>query len=82
MSSVLVLLVAIGVVLFSFWGCLYPYFYIQREQDYKEGNRVGYNMIPIRILCLPTYFIDISIDIIIYTLGSMPWSSEIFWMVD
>jgi hypothetical protein len=37
-------------------------------------------MIPMRTLSL-AYFTYISIDIIIYALGSMPWSSRIFWMV-
>jgi hypothetical protein len=55
---------------------LYP-----RGQGYKEGNLVSYNMIPIRTLSLLAYFIYILIDIIIYALGSTPWSSRIFWMV-
>jgi hypothetical protein len=38
-------------------------------------------MISIRILSLLAYFTYIFIDIIIYTLGSMSWSSGIFWMV-
>jgi hypothetical protein len=38
-------------------------------------------MIPIRTPSLLTYFTYISIDIIIYVLGSTSWSSEIFWMV-
>jgi hypothetical protein len=46
-----------------------------------EGNRVGYNMIPIRILSLLDYFTYISIDIIIYDSVSTSWSSGIFWMV-
>jgi hypothetical protein len=74
---------AIGiVVVFSPWRCIYPSFYIQGGQGYKEGNRVGYNMIPIMTLSLLAYFTDISIDIIIYALGSTSWSSRIFWMVD
>jgi hypothetical protein len=55
---------------------LYP-----RGRDYKEGNRVGYNMILIRTLSLLVYFTDISIDIIIYVLGSTAWFSGIFWMI-
>jgi Trk-type K+ transport system membrane component len=55
--------------------------YIQEGQGYKEGNRASYNMIPIRTLSLLTYFTYIFIDIIIYALRSMPWSSGIFWMV-
>jgi hypothetical protein len=45
---------------------------------YKEGNRVGYNMIPIRTLSLLAYFTYIFIDIIIYALWSMAWSFRIF----
>jgi hypothetical protein len=55
---------------------LYP-----RGREYKKSNRVGYNMISIRILSLPDYFTYIFIDIIIYVLGSTTWSSRIFWMV-
>jgi hypothetical protein len=85
MSCVLVLLMAIdvgvvlvGLVLTSPLGVpllliLYP-----RGPGYKEGNRVGSNMIPIRTLSLLAYFTYIFIDIIIYALGSMPWSSGIF----
>jgi hypothetical protein len=62
-------------------GCLYPSFYIQGGRDYKEDNRVGYNMISIMTLSLLVYFIYILIDIVIYVLGSTPWSSEIYWMV-
>jgi hypothetical protein len=58
-------------------GCLYG----GGGRGYKEGNRVGYNMIPIRTLSLLAYFTYILIDIIIYALGSKPWSSRIFWMV-
>jgi hypothetical protein len=74
MSCVLVLLMAIVVVLFVvlLGGFLYPSFCIQVGQDYKEGNRVGYNIIPISSLSLLAYFTYIFIDIIIYTLGSMP----------
>jgi hypothetical protein len=39
-------------------------------------------MIPIMTLSLLAYFTYIFIDIIIYALGSMSWSSKIFWMVD
>jgi hypothetical protein len=55
---------------------LYP-----RGQGYKEGNRIGYNMISIRTLSLLIYFTYIPIDIIIYALWSKPRSSRIFWMV-
>jgi hypothetical protein len=78
---------AIGVVLNLSWllvvplGCLYPSFYTQGGRGYKEGNWVSYNMIPIRTLSLLGYFTYILIDIIIYALGSVPWSSRIFWMV-
>jgi hypothetical protein len=64
----------------SYRGASTPFLY-PREWGYKEGNRVGYNMIPIRILSLFTYFTYIFIDIIIYALENMLWSSEIFWMV-
>jgi hypothetical protein len=43
-----------------------------RGWGYKEGNRVGYNMIPIRTLSLLAYFTYISIDTSIYALGNMP----------
>jgi hypothetical protein len=62
-------------------GCLYHSFYIQRGRGYKEGNRVGYNMISIRALSLLAYFTYILIDIIIYVLQSMSWSSKIFCMM-
>jgi hypothetical protein len=67
--------------LFSFLGVALPLLLYPRGQDYKEGNRVGYNMIPIMTLSLLAYFTYISIDIIIYALGSMSWSSGIFWLV-
>jgi hypothetical protein len=54
---------------------------MSRGRGYKEGNRVCYNMIPNMTLTLLAYFTYISIDIIIYVLGSTSWSSEIFWMV-
>jgi hypothetical protein len=63
------------------WGSLHPPFYIQGGQGYKEGNRVGYNMISIRTLSLLAYFTYIFIDIIIYASGGMLGSSGIFWMV-
>jgi hypothetical protein len=44
---------AIDVVM-SLWRCHYPSIYIQGGRCYKEGNRVGYNMIPIRTLSLST----------------------------
>jgi hypothetical protein len=58
-----------------------PLFSYPRGQGYKEGIRTGYNMISIRTLSLVTYFTYIFIDIIIYALGSKPWSSGIFQMV-
>jgi hypothetical protein len=77
MICVLVFLMAIGVVFevvdLSLVGCLYPSFYIQGGRGYKEGNRVGYDMIPIRTLSLLANFTYISIDIIIYALGSTSW---------
>jgi hypothetical protein len=56
---------------FCLWGCIYPSFYIQGGLGYKEGNRVGYNMILIKILSLLVYFTYVFIDIIIYVLRSM-----------
>jgi hypothetical protein len=38
--------------------------------DYKEGNRVGYDMISIVTLSLLAYFTYIYIDIFIYALGN------------
>jgi hypothetical protein len=70
------------VVVLSPEGFLYPSYYVQGGEGYKEGSRVGYNMIPIRTLSLLFYFTYISMDIIIYALGSTSWSSGIFWMVD
>jgi hypothetical protein len=61
--------VAVGVVDLSAVGCLYPSFYN------------GYNMFSIMTLSLLAYYTFIFIDIVIYTLGSTPWSSRIFWMV-
>jgi hypothetical protein len=50
-------------------------------RGYNEGNRVGYNMIRIKTLCLLAYFTYIFIDRISYALGSTPWPSRIFLMV-
>jgi hypothetical protein len=58
-----------------------PLLLYQRGRDYKEGNRVIYNMISNRTLSLLAYFTYISVDIIIYALGSTSWSSRIFCMV-
>jgi hypothetical protein len=71
----------VAIVVVVLVGCLYPSFYIQGERGYKEGNQVSYNMISIKILYLLDYYIYIFIDMIIYALGSMSWSSGIFWMV-
>jgi hypothetical protein len=68
-------------MLFFTPGVPLPHLLYPRGRDYKEGNRVSYNMILIRTLSLLVYFTDISIDIIIYVLGSTAWFSEIFWMV-
>jgi hypothetical protein len=62
-------------------GVPLPLLLYSRGRGYKEGNRVVYDMIPIRTLSLLTFFTDIFIDIIIYVLGSTSWSSGIFWMV-
>jgi hypothetical protein len=67
-----VLVVIVGLGLTCSLGCLYPYFYIQGGQDYKKSNRVGYNMIPIRIISLVFYFTYIFKDIIIYILENIP----------
>jgi hypothetical protein len=68
MSCVLVLLMAIDVVVvllglvltcpdLTLWGCLYLSFHIKGGgRGYKEGNRVGYNMISIKTLSLLSYF--------------------------
>jgi hypothetical protein len=72
--------VAIGVV-FPFGDASTPPFISNGGRGYKEGNRVGYNMISIMTLSLFAYFTYIFIDIIIYALGSTAWSSEIFWIV-
>jgi hypothetical protein len=78
-----VVVVVIGLVLTSspFRGASTQPFISKGVRGYKEGNGVGYNMIPIRTLSLLAYFTYIFIDIIIYTLGSMSWPSGIFWMV-
>jgi hypothetical protein len=59
-----------------FGGASTPHFAC-RGTRLQVSNRVSYNMIPIRTLSLIAYFIDIAI----YTLESMPWSSRIFWLV-
>jgi hypothetical protein len=77
------LLLLVGLVLTSSLcplGVPLPLLLYPRGQDYKEGNRVSYNIIPIRTLSLLAYFTYIYIYIIIYTLGSMSWSFRIFWM--
>jgi hypothetical protein len=63
------------------WGGHLPFLLYLRWWGYKQGNRVGYNMISIRIISLLTYFTCTFIDIIIYTLRSMSWSYRIFEMV-
>jgi hypothetical protein len=62
---------------FPFVGVSIPPF-IFRRRGYKEGNRVGYNMVLIWTLFLLVYFTYIFIDIIIYVLRSMSWSSRFF----
>jgi hypothetical protein len=83
-SCVLVLHMAIDVVVevvdMSFRVPL-PLLLYPKGRGYKEVNRVGYNIIPIRTLSLLAYFTYILIDIIIYALESTPGSSRIFWMV-
>jgi hypothetical protein len=53
-----------------FLRCLYPSFYIKGGEVIRKIT-----------LSLLTYFTYIFIDIIIYALGSTPWSSGIFLMV-
>jgi hypothetical protein len=64
----------------SLWVPL-PLLLYPRGRSYKEDNRVGYNMIPIRIISLLAYFTYIVIDIIIYTLGArhVPLKSSRWW---
>jgi hypothetical protein len=82
MPCVLVLLMTIVLLFFTPVGCLYPPPPLYpRGRGYKEGNQVSYNMISIRTLSLLVCFTYIFIDIIIYALGSMLWSSGIFWIV-
>jgi hypothetical protein len=69
---------ATEVVVHIFVGCRYPSIYIQGEQGYKEGNQVGYNMIPVKTLSLLAYLHIYFIDINIYALGNKPWSSRCF----
>jgi hypothetical protein len=76
-----VAIVLVELVLTCPLGVFLPLLLYPRGQGYKEGNRVDYNMIPIRTLSLLDYFTYIFIDIIIYNLGSTPWSSRIIWMV-
>jgi hypothetical protein len=69
MSCVLVLLMTIVLYVYVvFWGASTPPFISKGGGGYKKGNRVGYNMIPIRIIFLLAYFTYIFIDIIIYVL--------------
>jgi hypothetical protein len=77
MPCVLVLLVVIGVgSVFSLEGFLYPPFISKGGEVTKMV--VGYNIISIRTLSLLAYFTYISMDIIIYALGSTSWSFRIF----
>jgi hypothetical protein len=62
-------------------GVPLPHLLYHGGQGYREGNRVGYNMIPIKVLSLLADFTYIFIDIVIYALGRTPWFSRIFWMV-
>jgi hypothetical protein len=81
-SCVLLLLMAIDVVLPCPLGLPLPVLLYPRGLNYKEGNRVGYDMVPIRTLSLLACFTYISIDMISYALGTMSWSSGIFWILD
>jgi hypothetical protein len=64
--------VVVGLILTSPLWVPLPLLLYSRGRGYKEGNRVGYNMISIRTLPLFAYFTYIFIDIIIYALGSTP----------
>jgi hypothetical protein len=66
--AISMVLVVIGLV--PRWVSL-PLLLYPRGRGYKEGNRVSYDMIPIRTLSLLAYFTYISIDIIIYALENM-----------
>jgi hypothetical protein len=70
---------AIGVaVVVVLCGVPLPLLLYPRDRGYKEGNRVGCNMISIRTLSLLVYFTYNFIDIIIYALGSMQWPYRVF----
>jgi hypothetical protein len=73
-SCILVFLRVIGVVVLFPLGMPLPLVLYTRGWGYKEGNRVGYNMISIRNLSLFAYFTYVSIDIAIYALGNTPFS--------
>jgi hypothetical protein len=45
------------VVVLVIWGVPLSSFYIQGGRSYKEGNRGGYNMIPIRTLSTYLFYI-------------------------
>jgi hypothetical protein len=49
-------------------GVPLPLLLYARGRGYKEDIRVGYNMIPIKIISLLSYFTYIFIDTIIYEL--------------
>jgi hypothetical protein len=75
--SINVVFVIVGLVLTCpLWGASTPPFISKWAR--LQGNRVSYNMITIMTLSLLIYFTYIFIDIVIYALGSTPWSSEIF----
>jgi hypothetical protein len=80
MSCVLVFLMAIDIIVLLV-GCLYPLLLYSWGRGYKEGSRVGYNMISIRILSLLAYFTYIFIDIMIYALGSTPCCNTQFLQI-
>jgi hypothetical protein len=67
-----VAVVVVGLVLTCSVGVPLPLLLYPRGRGYKKGNRVSYNMILIITLSLLTYFTYISIDIVLYALGSMP----------
>jgi hypothetical protein len=79
MSCVLVLLMAIEVVVVLPWMVPLPLLLYPRDARLEERQpsrlQHDFNQDPI-FTCLIIY---IFIDIIIYALMTMPWSSEIFW---
>jgi hypothetical protein len=66
--AIAIAVVVVGLVLTYSLGVPLPLLLYPSGRGYKEGNRVSYNMIPIRTLSLLAYFIDIAI----YALRNTP----------